>query len=262
MKPLYQLIYNSAATCTFTNDDLTRLLRAARHNNAKRGVTGMLLFIDGCFFQVLEGPQDVVDNLAEHIQNDPRHSKMTIIVREPIARRTFNDWSMGFTCVARREAESIDGLNDFFAAGKALTQLDNGRAKMLLRAFSEGRWRVQLNAPLISQPGPLEAIPTTPLHQQEAPSTNAKQYTFAFQPVVNMRDHSVVAYEALVRGLGNKPALSVLQSLSGPALWKFDRDARIDAITLAARLGLQGRINLNLLPDSLNSLGGSAMSVL
>jgi EAL domain-containing protein (putative c-di-GMP-specific phosphodiesterase class I) len=47
--------------------------------------------------------------------------------------------------------------------------------------------------------------------------------------------------------------------LSGPALWKFDRDARMQAIKVAAALGLTTKINLNLLPESLLELGGNAM---
>ena len=34
----------------------------------------------------------------------------------------------------------VPGLNDFFGAGHTLAQIDAGRAKKLLQAFSAGRW--------------------------------------------------------------------------------------------------------------------------
>lgn len=84
-------------------------------------------------------------------------------------------------------------------------------------------------------------------------------YSFAFQPIVDTRLQRVSSYEALVRGKNNESSGSVLGPLSGAALWEFDRDARIYAVQLAASLGIECRLNLNLLPESLNALGGNVM---
>lgn len=144
MNDLIQLIYNSAATSPFTDDELEDLLLKARIKNASLDITGILLHVEGSLFQVLEGPRDKVDALAETIRQDPRHIRMTTIIREPIAKRSFREWTMGFTQMSLGDAADLDGLNDFFSTGKTLTDIDTGRAKKILTAFAQGRWRVKL----------------------------------------------------------------------------------------------------------------------
>lgn len=138
---LTHIIYASAARAPFSSDALNELLRDVRARNAASGITGMLLYSDGCFFQTLEGESEIVTKLYEKIAHDPRHLNATLIVRENIARRAFKDWTMGYANASRDELAVIPGLNDFFGSGSALTAIDDGRAKTLLKAFSEGRWR-------------------------------------------------------------------------------------------------------------------------
>lgn len=144
MASLSHLIYASAAREAFTADTLLALLEQSRRKNAALGVTGMLLFIDGSFFQVLEGEEAAVEALYERIERDPRHAKVTLIIQEPTVRRSFGDWTMGHAQVTREELASVPGLNDFFGAGSCLTRLDPGRAAKLLAAFAAGRWRARL----------------------------------------------------------------------------------------------------------------------
>jgi hypothetical protein len=108
-------------------------------------LTGMLLHCDrdGSFFQVLEGESAATDQLFQKILRDERHSHVTLIIREPIAERSFGDWSMGFSSVSPEKLRKVPGLNDFFQKGLSFRELDAGRAKKLLIAFSEGRWRPQ-----------------------------------------------------------------------------------------------------------------------
>jgi hypothetical protein len=62
-------------------------------------------------------------------------------IRELIAERDFADWTMGFASVSPEKLRKIPGLNDFFRDGSCFSELDPGRAKKLLAAFAEGRWR-------------------------------------------------------------------------------------------------------------------------
>jgi hypothetical protein len=143
-EPLIHLIYASVGTKEFAEQDLAAILRVARHKNEALGVTGMLLFADGNFFQVLEGEPAVVDGLYERIGQDPRHEKLVKIIREPIARRSFADWTMGYSAISKYDVAKIVGANDFFGARSCFVELDGGRAKRLLEAFAAGRWRVKL----------------------------------------------------------------------------------------------------------------------
>lgn len=85
-------------------------------------------------------------------------------------------------------------------------------------------------------------------------------YTFAFQPIVDMSSREVVSYEALVRGAKEESAALVLAGLSDGPLHLFDIEARRKAINLAATLGIQCALNLNLLPKSVEEFGELAMA--
>jgi hypothetical protein len=151
MPTLIHLIYASTALEHFGTEQLTDLLRQSREANERVNLTGMLLFSDGNFFQVLEGEPAAVDKLYEKLQQDKRHVQVTLIVKEAIASRSFGDWSMGFSSISPEQLETVEGLNDFFSAGSCFAQLDTGRAKKLLAAFASGRWRASLMGP--TRPG-------------------------------------------------------------------------------------------------------------
>jgi hypothetical protein len=138
--PLIQLIYASAAVQAFGPQELADLLKVSHANNARLGLTGMLLYAEGSFFQVLEGETGVVEALYGRIEGDPRHTQVTQIICEPIPRRSFDSWTMGFYRLAREELAGIAGINDFFDRDQALA-INTGRARKLLGAFRDGRWR-------------------------------------------------------------------------------------------------------------------------
>jgi len=142
---LEHLIYASVSAQNLEASQLSELLQKARAANERRGLTGMLLHVDsdGSFFQAIEGETEAIDQLLEKLLLDKRHSHLTTIIREPIAKRSFKEWTMGFSSVSPEELKRVAGLNDFFKAHSCLTELDAGRAKKLLAAFAEGRWRAK-----------------------------------------------------------------------------------------------------------------------
>jgi hypothetical protein len=143
---LEHLIYASVAAQNFEASQLSELLQKARAANERCGLTGMLLHVDsdGSFFQAIEGETEAIDQLLERLFLDKRHSHLTTIIREPIAKRSFQEWTMGFSSVSPEKLRGVAGLNDFFKAHSCLTELDAGRAKKLLAAFAEGRWRAKI----------------------------------------------------------------------------------------------------------------------
>ncbi len=144
MPDLMHCIYASEATRHFETVELTALLQAARKHNDGAGLTGILLYTEGSFFQVLEGVPDAVNALYARIELDKRHQKVTKIVAEAIPSRFFAHWTMGFSEVSRKDLALISGINDFFSGSSCFLGLDSGRAKKLLSAFREGRWRKTL----------------------------------------------------------------------------------------------------------------------
>jgi hypothetical protein len=153
MNRLIHCIYASAATKEFAEFDIPRLLEKARAVNASRQITGMLLYIEGSFFQILEGTPEAVDALYQTISADPRHHRVTLIIREPVPQRSFGEWTMGFATLGRLEAGELVGQNDFFHQASCFESLTPGRAKKLLAAFRRGRWHAEQTGehPLHSQ---------------------------------------------------------------------------------------------------------------
>lgn len=145
MPRLAHCIYVSRARFPFDAFAFASLLQASRAKNQRLGLTGMLLYAEGTFFQVLEGPAEIVDALYDTIERDPRHDQVTRIIREPVARRSFSAWTMGFAQISRDDLAAIAGGNDFFGAGRSFAAIDAGRAKKLLAAFAQGRWRMKLS---------------------------------------------------------------------------------------------------------------------
>jgi len=140
---LLHCIYASRAKVTTREAEIQALLERARHNNLAHGITGMLLFVEGSFFQVLEGDAASVEKTYEIILRDIRHDRVTQIIREPIAQRSFGEWSMGFEAVARADVQRLVGANDFFGSAGCLERINPGRARKLLMAFGAGRWRTE-----------------------------------------------------------------------------------------------------------------------
>lgn len=75
-------------------------------------------------------------------------------------------------------------------------------------------------------------------------------FSFAFQPIVDLAANSVYGYEALVRGVDGSGALSVLSRVNDVNRYAFDQACRVKAIALAARLGMQEVLSINFLPNA------------
>ena len=83
-------------------------------------------------------------------------------------------------------------------------------------------------------------------------SENTKLFAFsmAYQPVVDLHERRIDAYEALVRGPGGEAAPGILAQVTPANLYAFDQACRVKAIELAARLGIDCRLNINFLPNA------------
>jgi len=124
---LKRLVYVSSAVEPFSDEALKKLLAVSRRKNERRGITGLLLYSDGTFLQVLEGEPQVVETLFAKIVRDPRHRGALRLLDQPIAARTFADWSMAFKSVDPEQARQTPGFNaalESQSAGYALPQID------------------------------------------------------------------------------------------------------------------------------------------
>jgi len=143
---LILLAYSSVGTHHFDQSELVDLLTFARKFNDQHGLTGMLLYVNESFFQILEGDPKTLHDLYFRIERDKRHAHVIKLIEMPISDRSFSEWSMGFAKVTREDLATIPGLNDFFVQGSVFTDLKPGKAQLLLEAFRDGKWRRHLDA--------------------------------------------------------------------------------------------------------------------
>ena len=123
---ILRLVYVSAATELLDDAALAALLAQSRAHNATDGITGMLLYTDGSFIQVLEGPPDAVRACYARIQLDGRHTRVTTVFEEEGDGRDFAEWTMGFLNGSAVPAEAVAGFTAFLARGTAPADLPPG----------------------------------------------------------------------------------------------------------------------------------------
>ena len=107
---MIQISYISKATKSMSQDDLEGILRTSRENNARLGITGMLLYGNNTFVQILEGEVKAVNELIDRIKRDTRHTDFQVLKKKTIDRREYADWSMDFKQVSGKEFQAVKGL--------------------------------------------------------------------------------------------------------------------------------------------------------
>ena len=135
--PLYSLIYRSWATHVFNEAALAEMLHIARQHNQQARLTGLLLYAQKQFLQVLEGPEPALSTLYVRIQADLRHGHVHLLAYGPIAARAFPDWRMGFA----PQNATLPELTGFLplATAPGLTTHPPAELARLLRDFAHGR---------------------------------------------------------------------------------------------------------------------------
>lgn len=136
---MIQLIYVSSAKRKMKQGDLLDLLQVSRSNNKRLDVTGVLVYRNGAFLQVLEGQEQAVERLYERICADERHKDVTTLMKEPADRRDFPDWAMGFRGLGDLRRANVPGFSPFADEETIVERLSDkpGPARETVRRFFE-----------------------------------------------------------------------------------------------------------------------------
>ena len=93
---LVELSYLSEAVSDMSFLGLMRLLESARAFNQKNEITGILLYDNQQFGQVIEGERASIMKVWKRIQEDKRHHRVELLEIREIAERSFPDWLLRF----------------------------------------------------------------------------------------------------------------------------------------------------------------------
>jgi hypothetical protein len=103
------IVYVSTSVKLMHENQLLDILHNSRLHNAALNISGVLLYSDGMFIQVLEGKDTVIDALYARIQADQRHKNIITIIDEPIIEKSFGQWLMGFAVTDSKKTEKLLG---------------------------------------------------------------------------------------------------------------------------------------------------------
>ena len=95
-KDLVELSYLSEAVSEMSFLGLMRLLESARAFNQKNGITGILLYDNQQFGQIIEGERASIMKVWKRIQEDKRHHRIELLEIREITERAFPDWLLRF----------------------------------------------------------------------------------------------------------------------------------------------------------------------
>ena len=138
---MHHILYMSTAVGSPTDEDLKSILIKSRQNNEERNVTGMLLYTEGTFVQILEGQKDDVKYIYKTLLNDHRHKNLICLIDGEAKRRTFSEWWMGFTPVNSTGICSLKGYLEK-PSQNVLSITVQDPAVQVLRTFVEHNMRI------------------------------------------------------------------------------------------------------------------------
>jgi len=135
MNKLFRMAYVSTALEFYNQMMLLDLLEEANKRNAKAGITGMLLYKDGQFMQILEGSEKAVKTTFGRISKDPRHYGIIVLLKETAEERHFPDWSTAFRDLGLPDHQKVPGYSEFLntpLTGKEFASRPSHCEKLLL----------------------------------------------------------------------------------------------------------------------------------
>ncbi|MBT0606697.1 BLUF domain-containing protein [Aequorivita echinoideorum] len=105
---LSTICYISNSVKLFPDEEIQALFDQTISNNNYYGITGILIYQEGTFIQVIEGENAIIDALFYKIERDERHNQITVILRHPIDERIFSNYKLGF-----RTMNNFEELKEF-----------------------------------------------------------------------------------------------------------------------------------------------------
>ncbi len=159
---LSHLLYISDATAPMSQDDLDAIARTAQARNRDNNITGILMYGNGHFMQLIEGRVHDLNRLFTALNRDNRHHRIKMLTFCPIRARRFGDWDMNVInlasspklrrarlsqLVGRHAMQRLDEIDDFRQhTGELLDEfqaqlLDDGGADLNVAASgSHSSW--------------------------------------------------------------------------------------------------------------------------
>jgi hypothetical protein len=134
---MYRIIYLSSAVKYLSDEEIGMLLKQSRNRNRENNISGVLLYIEGDFLQVIEGEKEAIENIFENIKKDSRHKGIICVFNQKVEKREFPDWSMGFYKSNYENLRKICGFENLNK--KELFTINDKTVSIFLSTFIKSR---------------------------------------------------------------------------------------------------------------------------
>ncbi|WHQ70497.1 BLUF domain-containing protein [Methylorubrum extorquens] len=138
---LHHFVYCSRASDGIDDAEVGRIVESAQRHNLASGITGVLVFGSGVFFQWIEGPAAPLQKLIASLYGDSRHYDIVSLDQSEEEReRLYPNWDMervgaeDIRLVLEDALESAENKNNVAALKRILKQLDSGPLNSLGRS--------------------------------------------------------------------------------------------------------------------------------
>jgi len=140
LPPLYHYVYCSRAADSVDDAEVNRIVESAQRNNLARGITGVLVYGSGVFFQWVEGPAAQIQKLIANLHRDPRHYDIVSLSQSEEEReRLYPNWEMekveaeDIRVVLQDALESAEDENNISALRRIIEHFASGPLNSLGR---------------------------------------------------------------------------------------------------------------------------------
>ena len=135
---MFYIIYSSKAAPGIQESDLKDIISTAEKRNNENHITGILIYHDGTFIQMLEGDEDAVNETFDRIQEDARHTTVLKLFSGNEEERHFPKWKMALKVVDESTFKKINAYESLEEGSRFLNQINDGHIGLrMLRFFYE-----------------------------------------------------------------------------------------------------------------------------
>jgi len=129
----YAISYVSTASRNLEEEKIENILRISEENNNKNNITGLLLFSEGNFFQIIEGRKEEIAELYNKIEKDSRHHNIIKIFEKRIYKEAFDGYKSDF--ISENTRYNSSRLNNYEKYIEVLDEPLQKAVSNILKAF-------------------------------------------------------------------------------------------------------------------------------
>ncbi|TQV72297.1 BLUF domain-containing protein [Aliikangiella marina] len=126
---LVELVYTSRSISTLDEHDVQEILKGAYAKNKELGITGVLVYYNQQFMQLIEGCSNAINPLFQSICHDARHYDIKLVSYTELEQRSYNDWEMGYV--------DPKTVSNSFLSEIELNKIRQGDYRKIIKAFAE-----------------------------------------------------------------------------------------------------------------------------